>query len=67
MAQSREKRKQRPRTRSPEPSHSPVAERGRTNTRRIVLALILVVGLAGILIVSSPGGGDEPEGRAPIG
>ena len=54
MAQSRAKRNQRTRRR-PAVVAPPVSER-RTRTRRAVIAFLILVGLAGILAVSAPGG-----------
>lgn len=54
MAQSRAKRNQRARRR-PAVAAPPVSER-RTRTRRVVIAFLILVGLAGILAVSAPGG-----------
>jgi hypothetical protein len=58
MAQSRSKRRQR--TRRPAPSGpSQLAEQRSTRLRRIVIAFLVIVGLAGILaIASSDGDGD---------
>ena len=39
----------------------------RRNLKRIVVALAIVIGLAGILPVSAPGDDGEPAGRAPVG
>lgn len=53
MAQSRAKRNQRARRR-PTVAAPPVSPR-RTRTRRVVIAFLILVGLAGILAVSAPG------------
>jgi hypothetical protein len=65
MAQRREKRNQRRRT-----ATAPAARQHdvrRRNLKRIVIVLGVLIGLAGILLVTAPGGDDEPSGRAPIG
>ncbi len=66
MAQSRERRKQRAKqqARRPIASH-PVENPRRKRLRRVVIAFLIVVGLAGILVITAPA--DEPSGRAPVG
>lgn len=67
MAQSRNKRNQRAKRRSPAPVTPPVTER-RRGLRRIVVAFLILVGLAGILAVSAPrddGSGAPTDPRAP--
>ncbi len=60
MAQSRHKRNQRAkRTPAPGPT-SRVADPRRRTIRRLVLAFVILVGLAGIFAVTAPG--DEPSG-----
>ena len=67
MAQSRAKRNQRARRR-PAVAAPQVSER-RTRTRRVVIAFLILVGLAGILAVSAPGddgtGAPAPPGVPP--
>jgi hypothetical protein len=54
MAQSRAKRNQRARRRPTTPPATTDPAR-RTRTRRVVIAFLILVGLAGILAVSAPG------------
>lgn len=66
MAQSRAKRKQRARRRAATPP--PVADTARrTRTRRVVIAFLVLVGLAGILAVSAPGDDGSGAPITPIG
>ena len=56
MAQSRDKRRRRASRRPPATAQpSPVAKRRRTTLRRIVIAFLVIIGLAGILAVSEVG------------
>ena len=65
MAQSRERRNQRRKqqVRHPPPVSATVAAPRSRNLRRIVIAFLVLVGLAGILAVSGPT--DDPGG-APV-
>ncbi|MDJ0768679.1 MAG: hypothetical protein QNJ12_07790 [Ilumatobacter sp.] len=68
MAQSRERRNQRRKQRRPAPPapRPTVAPNPRRrNLRRVVIAFLILVGLAGILSVSAPGDG-TPSGSPGI-
>lgn len=64
MAQSRERRNQRRKqqTRHRPPASRATTARPRRNLRRVVIAFLVLVGLAGILAVSAPS--DDPSGAA---
>jgi hypothetical protein len=70
MAQRREKRnRRRSRPAAVPTGPSPVAVRRRRNLRAALIVLAIVIGLAGIFVVSAPG--DDPDGQpadeVPIG
>jgi len=70
MAQRREKRNQRrSRPTTPRSGPSPVAVRRRRNLRTALIVLAIVIGLAGIFVVSAPGGDPDgqPAEQVPIG
>lgn len=75
MAQSRERRNQRRRnqqTRRPVPPSRPQVDPRRRNLRRIVIAFLITVGLAGVLAInpSGDGSGSPPastSGGSPVG
>jgi hypothetical protein len=54
MAQSRARRNQRRRRRPAPPVAAPPVARPRRNLRRVVIAFLVLVGLAGILAVTAP-------------
>lgn len=58
MAQARDKRRQRAKQRRAAPTGpSPVAKQQVTRTRRLVIAFLVIVAVAGILAVAGPGDG----------
>ena len=64
MAQSRERRNQRhkQKIRDRPPASATVAAPRSRNLRRVVIAFLVLVGLAGILAVTAPS--DDPSGAA---
>jgi len=58
MAQARDKRRQRAKQRrSPTTSPSPLAEQRTTRLRRLVIAFLVILAVAGILAVAAPNDG----------
>ena len=61
MAQSRHKRNQRQKRTPPPAAAVRAADPRRRTIRRLVLAFVILIGLAGIFAVTAPG--DDPSGR----